>query len=73
MTSKGIDDGRTGRIGHHRLDCQAHGHRAPERDEDHAGDGVPRYEFTPKCVRYPKSAVEAAIAASYRPASAGNE
>ena len=26
--------------------------------------GVPRYEFTPKCVRYPKSAVEAAIAAS---------
>ena len=35
--------------------------------------GVPRYEFTSKCVRYPKSAVEAAIAASYRPASAGNE
>lgn len=35
--------------------------------------GVPRYEFTPKCVRYPKSAVEAAIAASYRPASARNE
>ena len=34
---------------------------------------VPRYEFTSKCVRYPKSAVEAAIAASYRPASAGNE
>ena len=29
MTSKGIDDGRTGRIGHHRLDRQAHGHRAP--------------------------------------------
>ncbi len=35
--------------------------------------GVPRYEFTSKCVRYPKSAVEAAIAASYRPALAGNE
>lgn len=35
--------------------------------------GVPRYEFTSKCVRYPKSAVEAAIAASYRPASARNE
>lgn len=35
--------------------------------------GVPRYEFTPKCVRYPKSAVEAAIAASYQPASARNE
>lgn len=35
--------------------------------------GVPRDEFTPKCVRYPKSAVEAAIAASYRPASARNE
>lgn len=25
--------------------------------------GVPRYEFGPKCVRYPKSRVEAAIAA----------
>ena len=35
--------------------------------------GVPRYEFTSKCVRYPKSAVEAAIAASYQPASARNE
>lgn len=35
--------------------------------------GVSRYEFTSKCVRYPKSAVEAAIAASYRPASARNE
>ena len=35
--------------------------------------GVPRYEFTPKCVRYPKSAGEAPIAASYRPASARNE
>lgn len=35
--------------------------------------GVPRYEFTSKCVRYPKSAVEAAIAASYRLASARNE
>ncbi len=35
--------------------------------------GVPRYEFTPKCVRYPKNAVEKAIASSFRPNTNENE
>ena len=35
--------------------------------------GVPRYEFTPQCVRYPKNAVEKAIASSFRPNTNENE